>query len=552
MKKSWEKKWVRICLFGCFALLLIGFSLSVTAEETAVATSSGRSVANNENLTRVTHASSIDRSSSTPSVNADGSKIVFSSDSDFLNQGISDGQNEIWLYNTTTAALQRITTASASDRTSTQPSISGDGTKIVFRSDSDFLSQGITRYQSQIWLYDMTTQNLTRVTTTSDSVRNADRPHISSDGNRIVFNGDFYVQGSSDNLREIWLYKVDSGGLTRLTTASSSDRLSISPRTNSDGSKVVFVSDSDFLNQGIPSDQPEIWLMDVGTMDLTRITTASEFGRWSLAPDIDDSGNNIVFQSDSDLLGQGIEEDEVEVWQYNASTSQMSRITTVSPGLSGFGDSIAPRISGNGRYIVFESLNDFTGQYRMGISEIWLYDTVSDSVERLTYAPDGISNSNTASFAPDINATGSSIVFHSSVDFTNDTTQKMPTEVWLYGQAIPQASLALNYSSGAPGSYFSVTGENFPPNETATITVNGHVMGTMAVDGNGRFLFIFTTANANEGTYVVTATVNPTATTQFTISIADPMRPQEDSGDTFDIPAGIAFNEFLYLPSILK
>jgi len=423
---------------------------------------SGRetAVGDNENLTRITYASGNDRDSTSAAVSADGSKIVFSSDSDFLNQGIVDGQNEIWLYDTTTDALQRITTASASDRSSSKPSISGDGTKIVFRSDSDFLNQGITRYQFQIWLYDVTTQNLTRVTTASVSVRNADRPYISSDGNRIVFNGDFYVQGSPDNLREIWLYKVGSGDLTRLTTASSSDRLSISPRTNSDGSKVVFVSDSDFLNQGIPSDQPEIWLMDVGAMDLTRITTASEFGRWSLAPDIDDNGNNVVFESDSDFLGQGL--NHTEIWHYDVNTTALSRITTAAPALVPIAESSAPRISGNGRYIVFESLNDFTGQNRMGMSEIWLYDMVSHNVERLTYAPDGISDSNTASFVPDINMIGSSIVFHSSVDFTNGTTQKMPNEVWLSERTIPQAEITLNYSSGAPSSYFSVTGENFP------------------------------------------------------------------------------------------
>lgn len=525
-------------------VLLIGLVWMVAGRETAVA--------DNENLTRITYASGSGRDSTSASVSADGSKVVFSSDSDFLNQGIIDGQNEIWLYNTTTDALQRITTASASDRSSSKPSISGDGTKIVFRSDSDFLNQGIIRYQFQIWLYDVTTQNLTRVTTTSDSVRNADRPHISGDGNHIVFNGDFYVQGSPDSPREIWLYEVDLGDLTRLTTASSSDRLSISPRTNNDGSKVVFVSDSDFLSQGIPSNQPEIWLMDVNTMTLTRITVASEFGRWSLAPDIDDSGNNIVFQSDSDLLGQGIEQSQVEVWHYNTSTSQMFRVTTVSPGLGSIGDSTAPRISGNGRYIVFESLNDFTGQYRMGTIEVWLYDTVADSMERLTIAPTAITNPNTASHAPDINMTGASIVFHSSVDFTNSTTQKMPSEVWLSERTIPQAEITLNFSSGAPGSYFSVAGQNFPPNETATITVNGRTMGTTAVNGNGRFLFILSTANADEGTYFVTASVNPTVTKQFVLNADDPVRPQEDSGDTFEVPAGIAFDQFVYLPMIVR
>ena len=129
---------------------------------------------------------------------------------------------------------------------------------------------------------------------------------------------------------------------------------------------------------------------------------------------------------------------------------------------------------------------------------------------------------------------------------------------WIIGNGsllqydVPEAELLMHYTSGAPGSYFSVAGRNFPANSTATITVNGQTMGNAPVDSNGRFLFILTTANADEGTYFVTASVNPTATKQFTLSATDPVRPQEDSGDTFDVPSGIAFNEFLYLPTLLK
>jgi hypothetical protein len=116
----------------------------------------------------------------------------------------------------------------------------------------------------------------------------------------------------------------------------------------------------------------------------------------------------------------------------------------------------------------------------------------------------------------------------------------------------PPPTVTLNYFSGAPGSYFSVTGENFPTNETAAITVNGHVIGTTAVDGNGRFFFLLTTANADEGEYYVTASVNPSATQKFVLNAADPVRLQEDTGDTFDVPAGIAFDQFVFLPAIVR
>jgi hypothetical protein len=121
----------------------------------------------------------------------------------------------------------------------------------------------------------------------------------------------------------------------------------------------------------------------------------------------------------------------------------------------------------------------------------------------------------------------------------------------LHYQVIPPA-LTINYSSGAPGSYFSVTGQHFPPNETAQITVNGHSLGTVQVDNNGDIFFLITTANADEGAYFVTASVNPSATEQFVLDANEPVRPQAGTGDTFDVPAGIAMTKFVYLPAVSR
>jgi len=182
-------------------------------------------------LTRITIASDSVRESFHPMVSADGTRVVFYSDSDFSGQTIPDDQNEIWLYDHNTIALTRLTTASDSDRDSFSLSISANGSKIVFQSDSDFLGQGIPDNQVEIWLYDTTTLTL-----------------------------------------------------TRLTTATGTDRGSFVPSLNADGTRIAFVSDADFLGEGIPNNQFEIWLLDMNTNDLTRLTTASASDRRSSTP----------------------------------------------------------------------------------------------------------------------------------------------------------------------------------------------------------------------------------------------------------------------------
>jgi len=213
-------------------------------------------------LTRITAASHSDRNSYDPSLSGDGTKVAFESDSDFLGQGIPDGQHEIWLYDTATMTFTRVTVASDSNRESWSPSLSGDGTEAAFESDSDFLGQGIPYGQHEIWLYDAATMTVTRITVASDSSRYSWSPSLSGDGTRVAFisDSDFLGQGIPDGQDEIWLYDVTTMTVTRVTTASHSNRDSYGPSLSADGTKVAFESNSDFLGQGIPDGQREIWL----------------------------------------------------------------------------------------------------------------------------------------------------------------------------------------------------------------------------------------------------------------------------------------------------
>jgi len=116
----------------------------------------------------------------------------------------------------------------------------------------------------------------------------------------------------------------------------------------------------------------------------------------------------------------------------------------------------------------------------------------------------------------------------------------------------PPATLTINYDNGAPGSYFTLTGSGFPANDTATIVVNGRILGTVSTDANGSFTFLLNSTGAEEGAYMITATVNPSANRWFTLNAAAPTRPMEGSGTTFVVPDGIAFDESIYLPTIIK
>ncbi|MGH2537450.1 MAG: hypothetical protein ACRDHL_08665, partial [Candidatus Promineifilaceae bacterium] len=114
---------------------------------------------------------------------------------------------------------------------------------------------------------------------------------------------------------------------------------------------------------------------------------------------------------------------------------------------------------------------------------------------------------------------------------------ELPSEAfgWQTFAGVYDASLTVNYPTGAPGSYFTFTGQNYPPNTTADISVNGEFLGTVEVDADGAFTFVIYTVGAQPGTYSVTAAVdaNATATAVFELLVGEPIRPLEGDEPIF-------------------
>ncbi len=253
-----------------------------------------------------------------PSLSGDGTVIAFRSTADLLGQGRPANREEVWLYDTAAMTYTRVTSSSGPLRGSFSPSINQDGSWVAFYSDSDFFGEGIADNQHEIWLYDTQAMTLTRITTASSSDRASFTPSLSADGTRVAFesDSDFLGQGIPDEQYEIWLYDTQAMTLTRITTASGSERGSFSAELSPDGRVVAFRSDSDFLGEGIPDDQFEIWLYDTAALTYTRITTASAADRDSWGPSLSADGTRLAFYSDSDFLGGGILDDQLEIWLY--------------------------------------------------------------------------------------------------------------------------------------------------------------------------------------------------------------------------------------------
>ncbi|MEW5868277.1 MAG: right-handed parallel beta-helix repeat-containing protein [Chloroflexota bacterium] len=114
----------------------------------------------------------------------------------------------------------------------------------------------------------------------------------------------------------------------------------------------------------------------------------------------------------------------------------------------------------------------------------------------------------------------------------------------------PAAALAINYTSGRPGSFFTIEGFHFPADSTAAITLNGHALGSVPTDETGSLKFLLDTQQADAGLYTVTASVNPSASLGFFLDASRRIHPQEGQGTIFNVPGGISSR--LYLPLVSR
>ncbi len=139
--------------------------------------------------------------------------------------------------------------------------------------------------------------------------------------------------------------------------------------------------------------------------ELTDITTSN-----SSKPAFSGGGQILAFQSNGDFIGNN-SDGNVEIFIYNRNTDSFSQITQTTSGVSS-----APDLDLSGNSLVFQSTAVITGGSRGSVSEIYHYDINSDLFTRITDST-GAAN---GSHSPDISEDGTMIAFISDADFTGE------------------------------------------------------------------------------------------------------------------------------------
>ncbi|MCB9432345.1 MAG: PD40 domain-containing protein [Ardenticatenaceae bacterium] len=202
------------------------------------------------------------------------------------------------------------------NRGGVDPSISDDGRFVAFHSSASNLVSGDTNSSPDVFVHDQQTGTTERVSVDSsgnEGNNNSTLPDISGDGRFVAFisAANNLVSGDTNSIADIFVHDRQTGTTSRISVDSSGtqgNNFSVDPSISSDGRFVAFISDASNLVSGDTNSIADIFVHDQQTGTTSRVSVDSSGGQGnnrSLDSSISGNGRFVAFESDASNLVSG-------------------------------------------------------------------------------------------------------------------------------------------------------------------------------------------------------------------------------------------------------
>jgi Tol biopolymer transport system component len=310
-----------------------------------------------------------------PVISHDGNSVAFVSRGSFdpLDTNL---QEDIIVHDSLTGQTTRVSVDSNganANNYSTEPTLSSDGRFVAFTSYASNLVPSDTNATFDVFVHDLLTGTTTRANVSSSGAQANGvswQPSISGDGRYVAFESfaSNLVAGDTNATSDIFVHDMTTGATTRVSLglggAQAGDG-SLSPVFSADGRRIAFWS---YATNLVPNDTnglTDLFVVDLATGETRQVNVdsaglpANDGLPWQYSydpPALSDDGRFIAFHSGATNLVPGDTNFKVDVFVHDMLGGGTTRASAGAGGQQATDVSVQPGISGDGRYVSFESL----------------------------------------------------------------------------------------------------------------------------------------------------------------------------------------------------
>ena len=385
------KRWAVVLVV--VALLGMSASLACAAWTERVSVGSGGTQANGV--------------SASPSLDRKGDLVVFASDATNLIEGDTNGCTDIYA-SYRGGGIFRVSVDSSSvesNGASTNPCISANGNSVAYGSVATNLVSEDANDAADIFVTDIYEGGiyntyLVSVNGAGDQADGASSsPSISLDGNLIAFASDATNLEDEDTngVSDIFVRDRSEDATTRVSVSTEGDEAdgaSYLPMISANGRYVVFISEATNLVPDDTNGVADVFIRDLlnGTTERVSVSTsdAAANGHSDWRPAVNMDGRLVAFASSASNLVDGDTNGAWDIFLRDLTAGTTTRVSIGNSGGQANGDSTAPSINLDGRFVGFASVaTNLVADDANGVSDVFVRDLTTTQNMRFSIPSDG-------------------------------------------------------------------------------------------------------------------------------------------------------------------
>jgi len=366
--------------------------------------------------------------STDPSISANGRFVAFTSLAANLAPRDTDGDLDIFVRDLATG-ITRLVSAPAPGAPPLHrrfqagfPDISADGRFVAFVADIPNLVPGDTNHKGDVFVRDLWTKTTTRVSVSTSGHQGngfSDRPTISATGRFVAFDSGAtnLVPGDTTDVGDVFVRDLEDETTTLVSLSSTGEQPedgALYSAISTNGRFVSFASRSNLTPEATGLSL-KVYVRDLvaETTDLASVSSTEEQADAnSVLSSISGNGRYVAFDSIASNLVPN-DHNWVDIFVRDMVAGTTTRVSVSSTGHPGHGNSYTPSISATGRYVAFESFafNLVPGDTNQS-SDVFVHDLMTHTTRRASISSSGQQGKRNSTQA-DISGFGAFVVWSS-------------------------------------------------------------------------------------------------------------------------------------------